>query len=136
MPFFVKITHTTPMGIFIEQTTKTPSIKADSSGIIELKGISVPEDGIKFFLPLKNWIDTYSKSPAPLTLCKVNLDYFNTSSAKVLLNIFRLLEKIGKDGHEVKVVWSYEENDSEIEEAGHDFANLIDIAFEFNELKA
>ncbi len=120
------------MGIFIEQTSKTPSIKADSSGIIELKGISVPEDGIQFFLPLKNWIDTYAESPAFKTICKVNLEYFNTSSAKVLLNIFRLLEKIKKAGHDVVVIWTYEENDEEIEEAGQDFANLIDIPFEFN----
>lgn len=124
------------MGIFIESTSKTPSIKADSSGIIELSGISVPEDGIKFFLPLKNWIDGYATSPAPRTICKVNLDYFNTSSAKVLLTIFRLLEKIKKEGNEVKVIWTYEENDSEIEEAGQDFANLIDIPFEFVALPA
>lgn len=113
----------------IEKTVKTPLIYGDTKGIINIEGISVPEDGMTFYKPLKDWLDQYANEAAPKTTCTVRLDYFNTSTAVILLNIFRLLEKIHTGGNEVSIIWQHEKNDFEIEEAGQDFKNLLTLPF-------
>lgn len=111
--------------LLIEKTVKTPYIKATASGTIDLKGISVPEDSFEFYEPLKVWLDQYQLSPSKNTVINVNLDYFNTSSARILLNLFRLLELIHKKGNDVTINWFFEHDDIEMEEAGNDYKALL-----------
>lgn len=115
--------------LLIDKTVKTPFIKAEKTGKIELSGISVPEDSFEFFEPLKKWLDLYEKTPANETVVTVNLDYFNTSSARILLNLFRILEAIHKSGKTVSINWYFEKGDIEMEEAGNDYKALLTCNF-------
>jgi hypothetical protein len=118
----------------IEDSIKTPSITlVADSGVLEIKGKSIPENSIEFYRPVFEWLDAYSLAPAPKTEFKVRLEYFNTSSSKCLLDIFRRLETLSLSGKsQVKVSWYYEADDEDMMEAGEDYQALVKIPFELN----
>lgn len=117
--------------IHIEGTTKTPTIEFDNaSGTLVIKGRSIPENSIDFYKPLVDWIDVYSSDPKDVTTLNVQLEYFNTSSSKCILDVFKKLEKIKESGRDVRVNWHYEQDDEDMLEAGEDYDAIINIDFE------
>jgi len=121
--------------ISIEGSPKTPTVKFDASeGIIEIKGRSIPENSIEFYKPLVDWLDEYKKDPLPLTKVNIQLEYFNTSSSKCILDVFKKLEAIHKARHDVEVNWYYEEDDEDMLEAGEDYESIIRIPFKMIEI--
>ena len=119
--------------LIIDNTIKTPSVTFGTGGILEIKGKSIPENSLEFYRPIFEWLDNYSQSPAPETVLKVALEYFNTSSSKCLLDIFRRLETINLSGKSVvKVSWFYDTDDEDMMEAGEDYQALVKIPFELN----
>jgi hypothetical protein len=59
-----------------------------------------------------------------------SLDYTNTSSSKLLLDVLQTLQSIKN----TKVIWCFRDDDEDMEEAGHEFAEQVDIPFEFKEI--
>lgn len=111
-------------------TPKTPRLYFNaSSGEFEMSGRSIPENSIEFYKPLMKWLDKYLDSPAASTKLSVNLEYFNTSSSKCLIEILRKLEALS-DKSNVKVLWHYEEEDEDMMESGEDFKKLLSIPIE------
>jgi hypothetical protein len=121
--------------ILIEGTPKTPSVKFDpEKGVIEIKGRSIPENSIEFYKPLVDWLEFYSKNPLQKTLVNVQLEYFNTSSSKCILDVFKKLEAIHKANHDVTINWFYEEDDEDMLEAGEDYESIIRVPFKMIEI--
>jgi len=115
----------------IEGTAKTPTIEFEKeTGTLRIKGRSIPENSIDFYKPLIDWIDAYALEPAEETLVHVQLEYFNTSSSKCILDVFKKLELIKRAGKDVIVKWHYEEDDEDMLEAGEDYDAIIDLEFE------
>jgi len=111
-------------------TPKTPRLYFNGeSGVFEMSGRSIPENSIEYYKPLMKWLDNYMKSPADTTTLSVNLEYFNTSSSKCLIEILRKLEEIKSKSH-IKVLWHYEEEDEDMMESGEDFKKLLNIPIE------
>jgi SiaC family regulatory phosphoprotein len=117
--------------LIIEGTGKTPAVTFSyDDAVLEISGKSIPENSFGFYQPMLNWIDTYGNEPKPKTHVKIMLEYFNTSSSKCLLDIFRKLGNIQKSGKsEVEVSWHYEEDDEDMMEAGQDYNSLVDLTF-------
>ncbi len=121
--------------INIEGSPKTPSIKFDvEKGILEIKGRSIPENSIEFYKPLVDWLDEYAKDPVNKTQVNIHLEYFNTSSSKCILDVFKKLEAIHKAKHDVAIFWYYEEDDEDMLEAGEDYESIIRIPFKMIEI--
>ncbi len=119
----------------IEGTPKTPTVKFDASqGSVEIKGRSIPENSIEFYKPLVDWLEEYSKGPASLTKVNIQLEYFNTSSSKCILDVFKKLEAIYKAKNEVIINWYYEEDDEDMLEAGEDYESIIHVPFKMIEI--
>ncbi|HEX3008245.1 MAG TPA: DUF1987 domain-containing protein [Bacteroidales bacterium] len=119
----------------IEGTAKTPTVKFDAElGVIEIKGRSIPENSIEFYKPLVDWLDKYSKVAKPITKVNVQLEYFNTSSSKCILDVFKKLESIHKTNKEVIINWYYEEDDEDMLEAGEDYESIIRVPFKMIEV--
>jgi hypothetical protein len=116
-----------------EATPKTPHIDFDpTTGKFLLEGRSIPEDSRKYYKPLVEWIEDYNKHPCPNTVLSVNLEYFNTSTSKCLVEIFRKLERIhGRS--EVKILWHYDEED--MMESGEDFRKILKIPIELKKVE-
>jgi Domain of unknown function (DUF1987). len=119
----------------IEGTPKTPTITLNpESGIIEIKGRSIPENSIEFYKPIVDWLEDYAKKPNEKTVVNIQLEYFNTSSSKCILDVFKKLENLKKDKNDVVVNWYYEEDDEDMLEAGEDYESIIKVPFKMIEI--
>jgi hypothetical protein len=122
--------------ISIEGTPKTPNVNFDhDKGSLLLKGRSIPENSVEFYKPLVNWLGEYSGKPKAKTVCEIQLEYFNTSSSKCLLDLFKKMEAMNKEGNEIIINWYYEEDDEDMLEAGEDYQSIIDVPFKMIELQ-
>ena len=67
-------------------------------------------------------------------MVNIRLEYFNTSSSKCILDVFKKLEVIHKAKNEVEVNWYYEEDDEDMLEAGEDYESIIRVPFKMIEI--
>ena len=124
--------------ISIKATSKTPKVDFNSdSGVLEITGRSIPENSVDFYKPILEWLDDYAKIAQnnKQTVFKFQLEYFNTSSSKCILDIFRKLEKLYTDEVNIAIKWFYEEDDEDMYESGEDFREIMDIPVELVEIK-
>ncbi len=116
--------------INLESTEDTPKVILDASaGKLEMSGRSLPEDAAEFYQPILDWLDAYSASPNPETVFEIKLEYFNTASSKLILDVLMKLEDIDNS----KVHWYFYEDDEDMEEAGEEFSEIIEVDFELKE---
>jgi hypothetical protein len=117
--------------IKIMDTDDTPKIILDpDNSIFEISGKSLPEDVTSFYEPILSWLGAYASEPLEKTEFAFKLIYFNTASSKALLDILMKLEEISEAGNEVLIKWYYPEDDEDMEEAGEEYAEIVDIPFE------
>jgi hypothetical protein len=115
----------------IDKTDRTPAIYCNpDEGSFEMSGRSIPENAISFYKNLFDWLDQYVAQPQKETQVVFNLEYFNTSSSKCILDILRKLEKIAETGSKVAVKWFFDDGDEDMEESGNDFKSLINLDIE------
>lgn len=119
----------------LEGSAKTPTISFDSSGKLELKGRSIPENSVEFYKQLNDWLDAYASTPAQTTIVEVKLEYFNTSSSKCILDMFKKLELLHRTGSDTLINWYYESDDEDMQEAGLDYKAILSIPFELVEVE-
>ena len=116
----------------IEATVDTPGIILDPiNNLFEISGKSYPEDTKEFYSEVLKWMDGYVSSPNPKTNFIFKLKYFNSSSYKPIFDILGKLETLKNKKCEVKVEWYYKTGDSDMLEAGEEFADLFEIPFTY-----
>ena len=116
--------------IKISATERTPEIDFDfSQNIFKITGESYPENVNEFYdnilEKLKNHLA--QRSDATITF-DFELIYFNSSTAKVLMELFDLMEETAESGNKVVVNWIYEEDDDHMEELGEEFGEDLEKA--------
>jgi len=122
--------------INIDPTVKTPKVNFDAgTGILEIEGRSIPENSTEFYKPIFEWLDNYITSPNSKTVFNFKLEYFNTSSSKCILDLFRKLEKLHAAGKDVVVSWYYEDDDEDMQEAGEDYQHIVKVPIKLVETK-
>jgi len=122
--------------IQIEGTPKTPVVNFDyEKGLIEIKGRSIPENSIEFYKQMVDWLESYAAKPQKSTVVNIQLEYFNTSSSKCILDVFKKLEAIYKQDNDVVINWYYEEDDEDMLEAGEDYQSIIRVPFKMIEIE-
>src|SRR5687767_955381 len=76
----------------LEGTEDTPKIILDKkNGIMEISGRSLPEDSTEFYKPVLDWIENYANDPNSSTVFVFKLEYFNTASSKLILDLLYAL---------------------------------------------
>lgn len=119
------------VNIIHEGGPKTPIIKVDNeNGYISIKGRSNPENSSEFYKPLIDWLDEYVNSPASKTLVEVNLEHFNTSSSKCILDMLKRIRRLQETGRECVVNWYYEDDDEEMLETAEIYEQMTGLSFE------
>ncbi|TRX70668.1 DUF1987 domain-containing protein [Carboxylicivirga sp. M1479] len=122
--------------IIREGSPKTPFVRLDGdNGVVEIKGRSIPENSVDFYKPIIDWLEKFGGEPSDETNVNIQLEYFNTSSSKCILDIFKRLELIHKKGNPVEINWYYEEDDEDMFEAGEDYQSIISIPFKMIEME-
>lgn len=116
--------------VFLPKTTETPSVRMDiQAGVVELEGNSYPENAFEFYQQIFDWIDAYFSSGASSLNAIFRLNYFNTSSAKCMLNFMTLLQKYHAAEKRITIEWHYEEDDDDMLEIGKAFS--VDFTMPF-----
>lgn len=115
--------NTTVNAIVIEAGERSPRVDFDfAGGRLRLEGESYPENAAAFFGPLLKALEAHLAAPGPGLVVEIELAYFNSSSAKALMNIFQMLEGAAESGRRVQIYWHYHPDDDTMEEFGEDFA--------------
>lgn len=113
----------------IKGTDDTPTVKMDKdANLIEFSGRSLPENVAEFYKPVVDWIDEYVNEPNDHIDVCFKLEYFNTASSKMLLDILLKFETIADN---VTVKWFSHEDEDDIEEAGKEYEDIVEVPFEF-----
>lgn len=124
MTINIKAGSYTPLVFFTEET-----------GVFEISGRSFPENAKIFYVPVLDWINSFTTESQQL-ICKINLEYFNTASSKFLLEIFYAFQKKQQELEvPVTIEWVYQEDDDDMKEAGEEFAQIVKLPFIYTEEK-
>lgn len=120
--------------LFINATPQTPHVHFNgTSGVMEIKGRSIPDQPDEFWLPVLNWFETYLLRPNASTIVKIDLEYFNISSSKRILFLLYKLNELADGGKDVHVEWFYRQTDEDMYEVGQDYAYMVRVPFVFKE---
>lgn len=121
--------HTTrhPMEIIdIQPTRYTPTVLLDGNKcVFEIRGVSMPEDAPAFFDPIISWIKEHKFCKDERSAINFYLDYFNTSSAKMILEMMLTIDQIFATGSDIVIGWYYHEDDEQLKEVGEEYAQLL-----------
>ena len=109
--------------LYIEATKSSPLIKYDvESNALEITGECYPENAVKFFTPVFDWLEDELKIlDGPCLKVNLNISYFNSSSSKALMNFFDMLEEAYDRGKNIMVNWIYMQENETAEECGEEF---------------
>lgn len=120
--------------LIFEASAQTPYIHFDSkTGVMDIKGRSIPDNPDEFWGPVLSWFDSYLLNPIQKTVVKIDLEYFNISSSKRILFLLYKLNELAENGFKVKVEWHYRDSDEDMYEVGQDYAYMVKVPFEFKE---
>ncbi|MBK1724126.1 DUF1987 domain-containing protein [Thiocystis violacea] len=114
--------------LYLPQTQRSPLVELDAANHrLRIEGESYPEDAAAFFGPVMRALDEYldavrERPPARELIVDLRMLYFNSSSAKALMNLFQRLESTARDGVEIQVNWHYDADDETMMEFGEDFS--------------
>ncbi|MCK5822777.1 MAG: DUF1987 domain-containing protein [Bacteroidales bacterium] len=112
-------------------TDDTPNVILDAdNNIFEISGRSLPEDVTSFYEPILDWLDDYAEETNKKTIFDFKLVYFNTASSKLILDILLKLEEMYEAGKDVLVRWHFPDDDEDMEEAGEEYADIVEVPFE------
>ena len=115
----------------IRGTSKTPTIILDAdSGDLLFEGRSNPENASDLYEPVIHWLERYVAQPAEETHLRMNLDFFNTSSSKYILEVLRKIRYLANKNHAFNVTWMYEEDDLEMVDTAESFEMMTGLRFE------
>ena len=107
--------------LFVKGTESIPMVSFKTSGEIKMEGRALVEDAFKFFQPLITWAKEFNADEINI---EINLEYFNTSVSKQLLDLFRTFE--GNPNNKViNIRWLFEEGDDEMQESGEIYEDLL-----------
>ena len=128
--------------VFIIATTNTPEVVLDPEKMIfEISGESRPQDASKFYFPILQWLDELGKNLARqqdnTTIFEFHFkfEYFNSLSAKYILDICKRLSSLHSKGNNVSIKWYFEDDDEDMHEVGQEMSRISKIPFEYNEIK-
>ncbi len=100
-------------------------------GLFGVHGRSYPENPDEEYRNLVVSIIDYCKSPLESTLFTVGLDVCSTSSVKVLVHLFQLLEDMVEEHNKlVKVVWKVVHDNEDDLHFAEDMRDSTDLPFE------
>lgn len=110
-----------------------PTFKIETEkGYFEISGSSTPEDVVMAYEGFIKRLNDFLNLPKRKVEVCFRLQYFNTASSRIILNILSILENYKNDNHgDVLATWFYHADEEDMEEAGMEFQDLVDVPFQF-----
>jgi hypothetical protein len=109
--------------LIIEMTQSTPYIYfSQTANVLIIKGESFPENSAKFYAPAMEWLREYiSVLENEKATMQFEIVYFNSSTSKVFMTIFDMLEAEVENGKNVSVLWLCNAENETAIECGEEF---------------
>lgn len=126
--------------LIIDATLNTPSVILDpEKNLFQFTGESRPENVRNFYIPVLEWLENYTSEVASLDKenksrvheFHFNFEYFNSTSAKYILDLFKTLSNLHSEGINVLVYWHYEEDDEDMLEVGKEMSRMSRLNFDY-----
>lgn len=115
----------------IPPTKTSPEILLSPDGLVKIRGRSIHENVAEFYSSVEKWVSEYINVPADVTCVDMNLEYFNSASAKVFIHLLEKIKHVTLKNKKYVINWYYEEGDEDILERGEYFSSILDIPFNF-----
>ncbi|MES2285779.1 MAG: DUF1987 domain-containing protein [Bacteroidota bacterium] len=128
--------------LIIEATEDSPKIMFDTvSNRFMISGESRPENAGKFYTPVINWIVKYEETlnsrketkDDSVLVFVFKLDYFNSTSAKYIMDVLLIIKKFVDQGYNINIEWHFDKRDDDMLDAGNEFSDTVDLKFDFIE---
>jgi len=124
--------------LIIDQTSHSPKVILDpDKRIFEISGESRPPDVANFYDEILRWMDDYSvhllksnEMKDPVTF-NFDFEYFNSSSAKYILDFCKQISSVRSKGENITVKWHYEDDDIDMLEVGREMSRMVKVPFEY-----
>jgi len=134
----IPINKYTMRKLIIEKTSNSPKVVLDpDTSSFKITGESRPPDVTAFYTEILNWFDDYTsyleksrKSMAPVAF-DLDFEYFNSSSAKYLLDFCKQIASTRSKGLDISVRWHYEKDDIDMLQAGKEMSRIVKFPFEY-----
>lgn len=114
--------------LIIEKTQSTPYVYlSQTSNAMILEGESFPENSAKFYAPVLEWLSEYISLLGDVKASmEFEIVYFNSSTSKVFMTIFDMLEAAVENGKQISVRWRCDEQNETAIECGEEFKEDLD----------
>jgi hypothetical protein len=115
-----------------EKSTSTPYILIDEEkNYMKFEGRSFHENVVEFYKDVNSWLDAYLEKDFGSFTFDFEMNYFNSSTSKLLHNMLTKMDARASDRKKVIVNWITTEDNDIIIECGEDFQEDFDN-LEFN----
>jgi len=92
-----------------------------------------------FYMPVLDWLEKFNANFSEQDLSnrtiphefQFNFEYFNSTSAKYILDIFKILSNVHSQGINILVKWVYESDDEDMLEVGMEMSRMSKLPFEY-----
>ena len=112
------------MSFFLEKEKmgSTPYVLIDEDKkLMRIAGESFHENIIEFFTDINEWLKKFLASNFDVFTFECEMQYFNSSTAKLLLNMLLNMDDNAVDGKKITVNWMTTRDNDIIIECGEDF---------------
>ena len=129
--------------LIIEQSSNSPKVILDPENRkFEISGESRPENVNELYMPILEWFDKFDMELSTEEYLEnkdqlefnFNFEYFNSISAKFILDIFKKIGKLRTKDDGILVKWHYEKEDEDMLEVGKEMSRLVRFPFDYIKL--
>ncbi len=115
-----------------EKTHSTPYILVDESiGYMKFVGESYNENALEFYREIMIWLKEYLQTEFGLFTFDCEMQYFNSSTAKLLLEMLMLMDNAERENNHIVINWICHQFNEVMVMCGEDFQ--LDLSkLEFN----
>ncbi|MBN2610245.1 MAG: DUF1987 domain-containing protein [Bacteroidales bacterium] len=105
----------------IKGTLKTPAVIFNPDGNLIIKGKSIPESVFSLYAPAIQWLEELNTEHV---IFNVDLEYINSASKVMLLELFRVLEA-NSQVKTIRVNWHFDADDEDSYDTGKIFEESL-----------
>lgn len=122
--------------LHLDPTSRTPAVTFTSTeAVLVIAGESYPEDVTRFYTNLKSTLQAHFEEGHNSLRAELKLTYFNSSSARALMELLDMLDAQSEAGSDITVDWHVDPDDDITREFAEDIAsdvskltvNLLDL---------
>jgi len=124
--------------LILDPTSNSPRVILDpENNRFEISGESRPPDVASFYLEILKWFDDYtlylnrSQEMKEPVVFNFDFEYFNSSSAKYILDFCKQIGDVRSKGMNLGIKWHYDMDDMDMMQVGQEMSKIAKFPFEF-----